>query len=142
MKARIAGLGLAAAVTLAGCGSSLSPGQLQTMATRSCALTARQLDRIATPSSVTAGQRFLDQGAQALRREVSELRALHATGRFGKAVRITGEELSALDFTVRGLRTGNDPVVAIKTLQARLKPLEAQADRDWRALGIRACAAG
>jgi hypothetical protein len=141
VKVRIAGLGLVAAVTLTGCGgSSLSPSQLRAVATRSCTLTARQLDRIATPTSVAAGQRFVDEGAHALGREVSELRALHATGTFGEAVRITGEELAALDFTVHGLRAGNDPVVAIKTLQARLGPLEARGDEIWRSLHIPTCA--
>ena len=140
MRVRIAGLGLVAAVALAGCGgSSLSPSQLRAVATRSCTLTARQLDRIATPASVAAGDRFLYQGAHALGREVSELRALHATGTFGEAVRITGDELSDLDFTVHGLRAGNDPVVAIKTLQARLGPLEQRADQAWSSLRVKAC---
>ena len=140
MRVRIAGLGLVAAVALAGCGgSSLSPSQLRAVATRSCTLTARQLDRIATPASVAAGDRFLYQGAHALGREVSELRALHATGTFGEAVRITGDELSDLDFTVHGLRAGNDPVVAIKTLQARLGPLEQRADQALSSLRVKAC---
>jgi hypothetical protein len=141
VKVRIAGLGLVAAMTLTGCGSSsLSPSQLRAVATRTCTLSARQLDRIATPTSAAAGQRFVDQGAHALGREVSELRAVHATGTFGEAVRLTGEELAALDFTVHGLRAGNDPVVAIKTLQSRLGPIEARADEIWRSLHIPACA--
>ena len=140
VRVRLAGLGVAAALAVTGCGSSsLSASQLRDVATRSCTATARALDRIATPSSVAAGQRFLNQGANALSGEVSELRALHATGTFGRAVQITGAELSELRSTVRGLHAGNDPVVAVKTLQARLGPLEASADQAWRALGIKAC---
>ena len=76
-----------------------------------------------------------------------ELKALARLQPGGDAARIYAgavtdgrEELQALRFTVKGLRAGNDPVVAIKTLQQTLTPPESRADDAWGSLGIEACA--
>lgn len=132
--------GLLAALALAGCGSSgLSGGQRRAAATRICTLAAQRLRAIALAEAPAAGRRFLIRGIAVLGPEVSQLRALGATGLFGEGVTASSAELAALRFTVRGLRAGNDPVVAIKTLQQRLVPLEARANGAWRRLGISAC---
>lgn len=132
-------LGALVALAVAGCGSSsLSASQLRARATPICKLAARQLSAIPAPALPSGGARFLSQGIAALAPELSRLRALHSTGD-RDALAATTAELGALRSTLRGLRAGNDPVVAIKTLQQQLSPLEARADGDWRALGVLAC---
>ncbi len=61
------------------------------------------------------------------------------SGDFHAAVQATDAELTALRSTLRGLRAGNDPVVAIKTLQEQLKPAEAEAGTAWTTLQLPAC---
>ncbi|MGH2870100.1 MAG: hypothetical protein ACRDNK_21330 [Solirubrobacteraceae bacterium] len=132
--------GLLAALALASCGSSgLSASQLRTSATRLCGAAAAREASIAFPERPSAGQRFLSRGIAALEPEVTELRELGAGGTFRSAVTATSAELAALRFTLKGLRAGNDPVVAIKTLQQRLLPLETKANQAWQTLGIPAC---
>ena len=46
---------------------------------------------------------------------------------------------AALRSAVKGLKTGGDPVVEIKSLQHRLAPLEARADDAWRSVDVDAC---
>ena len=48
-------------------------------------------------------------------------------------------ELAALRSSLKGLRAGNDPVVAIKTLQQQLIALEQRANGAWRTLKVPAC---
>jgi hypothetical protein len=132
--------GVLAALTLASCGSSgLSASQLRASATKLCNAAVARSAGIALPEVPSAGQRFLSRGIAVLTPEVTELRELGATGTFRDAVTATSAELAALRFTLKGLRAGNDPVVAIKTLEQQLLPLEAKANRAWQALGIRAC---
>jgi hypothetical protein len=38
------------------------------------------------------------------------------------------------------VKAGNDPIVAFKTLQTQLAPLETRARPAWRALGVPGCA--
>jgi hypothetical protein len=45
-----------------------------------------------------------------------------------------------LQSSLKGLKAGNDPIVAVKTLQTQLAPLEKQAGAAWRALGVPECA--
>ena len=58
---------------------------------------------------------------------------------FSRARTATEQELKALQSSLKGLKAGNDPVVAIKTLQAQLVPLEKRASAAWLALKIPAC---
>jgi hypothetical protein len=59
---------------------------------------------------------------------------------FQSARATTGQELKVLQSSLTGLKAGNDPIVAIKTLEAQLAPLEKQARTAWQALSIPACA--
>jgi hypothetical protein len=45
-----------------------------------------------------------------------------------------------LQSSLKGLQAGNDPIVAVKTLQVQLAPLETKARAAWRALGVPGCA--
>jgi hypothetical protein len=54
-------------------------------------------------------------------------------------VEATSAELTALRSTLKGLKAGNDPVVAIKTLQQQLAPAEMKASIAWSALELPAC---
>jgi hypothetical protein len=129
------------ALGTAGCGNSvLSTAQMRTDATRICRLTANQTSAIVTPADPNSGERFLSRGVAALAREVVELHALRTTPAFADAVDGTAAEVAALRFSLKGLRSGNDPVVTIKTLQQQLAPLELRSSRAWGALGVPACA--
>jgi hypothetical protein len=55
------------------------------------------------------------------------------------ALRATDRELAVLRSTLKGLKAGNDPVVAIKTLQHDLDPAEDAAATAWHAVGVPAC---
>jgi hypothetical protein len=134
------------AVVLAGCGSSsLSASRLRVRATVICNRAHVRTDAIATPGLPSQGERFLSRGAAALAPELTALRRLRApddlAGDYRRALEATAGELGALRFTVTGLEAGNDPVVAIKTLQQRLAPREQTGDAAWRALKIPACSA-
>jgi hypothetical protein len=128
----------------AGCGSSsLSSAQLRSRATQACDLTNRRLGQIPTPQVPGAGAAFLSRGVAALRPELAALERLHAGGAaadpYSRALAASDQELKALQSSLKGLKAGNDPVVAIKTLQQQLAPLEARGIAAWRALGIPAC---
>ncbi|MGZ4166947.1 MAG: hypothetical protein ACXVR1_12740 [Solirubrobacteraceae bacterium] len=138
-------LALALALATAGCGgsSSMSARQLRTKATRACTVATQRLDRIPTPKVPSEGAAFLRRGISALAPELAALALLHPDGQLGeqfsRARATTERELKALQFSLKGLRTGNDPVVAIKTLQAQLIGLEKRASAAWLALNIPAC---
>ena len=133
-------------LTLAGCGgsSSMSEKVLRTKAARVCSVATQRLNSIPTPQVPSAGQSFLRRGIAALRPELTALSAIHPSGElgihFGKARDATEQELKVLESSLKGLKAGNDPIVAFKTLQTQLAPLEKQASTAWRALGVRACA--
>ncbi len=139
-------LALALALALAGCGgsASLSETQLRTKASKACTVANQRLNLIATPQVPSQGAAFLRSGVAALSPEVTALAVLHPTGEMGTqfdtARTATRKELAALQSTLKGLKAGNDPIVAIKTLQTQLAPLEKQATAAWRALKINACA--
>ena len=134
------GAGALATLALASCGSSsLSPAQIRSRATKICTATARRTGKIATPASPDGGLVFLNRGIAAIDREVTQLRALHATGTARTAVDGTAAELAALRFTLKGLHASNDPVITIKTLERRLAPIEQRTNAAWRKLDIRAC---
>jgi hypothetical protein len=135
---------LMAGVLVTGCGShTLSDRQLRTRATRICKLATRRTDRITTPMAPAQGAEFLSHGIAALTPELTALQRLSApedmSGDYRDAVDATGAELTALRSTLKGLRAGNDPVVAIKTLQQELTPAEAKASRAWTTLELPAC---
>ena len=58
---------------------------------------------------------------------------------YARALAATKQELGALESAVKGLKAGNDPVVAIKTLEQQLLPLEQRAASAWTAVGVPAC---
>jgi hypothetical protein len=129
---------------VAGCGSSsLSDTQLRANAARMCSAAQRRAEQISAPKRPADAVRYLSHGITALTPQVTALRALPASGdlakRYRSAVDAVDAELRELRSAVRGLKSGNDPVVAIKTLQERLAPLERRADASWRAIDIPAC---
>jgi hypothetical protein len=135
---------LVVALLAAGCGSaSLTDGQLRSRASRICALASQRTDRIPTPTSPRKGALFIRRGIAAMAPELTALQRLRAptdmSGDYRDALRATGAELIALRGTLKGLRAGNDPVVAIKTLEQQLKPAEAKAAGAWTALELPAC---
>ena len=135
---------LLAAALLAACGSTaLTDAQLRSRAGRICALATRRTDRIATPTTPTQEAEFVSRGIAAMAPEVSALRRLRAPGGmaddYRDAVEATSSELTALRSTLKGLKAGNDPVVAIKTLQQQLAPAEMKASIAWSALDLPAC---
>jgi hypothetical protein len=135
---------LTLALGLAACGSSsLSDPQLRTRAGRICNAARAATDRIPTPALPSKGAPFLSRGIAALAPELTSLARLRPGGDAAKiyagVLADSRQELQALRFTLKGLRAGNDPVVAIKTLQQRLAPLQSRADDAWGSLGIEAC---
>jgi hypothetical protein len=135
---------LLAAALLAGCGSTaLTDTQLRSRAGRICALATRRTNRIATPTTPSQEARFVSLGIAAMAPELTALRRLRAPGGmaddYRDAVAATSAELTALRSTLKGLKAGNDPVVAIKTLQQQLAPAEMKASIAWSALELPAC---
>jgi len=132
------------ALLLGGCGSgSLSDTQLRGRAGKICETAQRSSESIAAPTDPTKGQPFLRRGIVALAPQVAALRRLKASSdlqdEYAAALRATDHELALLRSTLRGLEAGNDPVVAIKTLQDQLGPAEDAARRAWNELGVPAC---
>lgn len=140
VRVRPVALGLLAVPALAGCGgSSPTASQLRTRATQVCNVAARRLNNIPTPVQPSQGAAFVTRGVAVLSRELTALRAMHAPSSFHDAVTAKAAELALLRSTAKGLKAGNDPVVAIKTLQTQLAPVEARDDLAWEDLGILAC---
>jgi hypothetical protein len=141
-----AALVLVLVVAAAGCGGSSSTGvrQLRTRAARVCMSATERLNRIPTPQVPSEGAAFLRRGIAALGPELAALSAMHPGGELGvhfdTARKATEQELQVLQSSLKGLRAGNDPIVAVKTLQTQLAPLEKQAGAAWRAVGLPGCA--
>ncbi len=139
-------LALALALAAAGCGSSssMSARQLRTDTGRVCTVATQRLNGIPTPQVPSQGSSFLRRGIATLKPEISALAVLHPTGEMAthlqRAQAATEQELKVLQSTLKGLTAGNDPIVAFKTLETELAPLEKQAGAAWRALGVPACA--
>jgi hypothetical protein len=136
--------GLLAAAALSACGSTaLTDSQMRSRAGRICNVAAERTNRITTPTRPTQEASFLSRGIAALTPELTALRRLRApddmADDYRDAVEATGAELAALRSTLKGLRAGNDPVVAIKTLQQELAPAETKASIAWSALDLPAC---
>jgi hypothetical protein len=132
-------------VLLAGCGSApeLSDTQLRVRATSLCSASNRKTARIDTPGSPAAAEAFLKRGIAVLTPELAGLRGLRAPGDladvYQTSVDAFSRKLDALRSTVGKLRAGQDPVVAMKTLQQRLTPIESTEDGAWSALRVPAC---
>ncbi len=139
-------LALALALAAAGCGgsSSMSARQLRANAARVCTVATKRLNRIPTPQVPSEGAAFLRRGIAALNPELAALSAMHPGGELGvhfdAARKATEQELKVLQSSLKGLKAGNDPIVAVKTLQTQLAPLEKQAGAAWRALRLPGCA--
>jgi len=134
----------AAALLLVGCGSTtLSSKQLRTRATSMCTVAARKAGNIPTPTDPAGGAGFLRRGVAALSPEVAALKRLKPPSDvadvYENSVKGLEQQLSLVSATIQHLRRGQDPVVAMKTLQQRLSPIEASVDGGWRTLGIPAC---
>jgi outer membrane murein-binding lipoprotein Lpp len=128
----------------AGCGSSpLTTSELHNDATRVCRLANRQIDQIATPTSPAGTLAFLRRGIAALTPELAGLRSLHPSSDvadvYTAAVKSLGQQLAYLTDAMRDLKNGEDPVIALKTLQQELAPVVTQANGGWDALQIPAC---
>jgi len=137
---------VAVALAVAGCGGSnaTSADQLRSQAAHACTAAKRKLDRIPPPTVPSDGAMFLRRGIAGLSPEVTALTRLHPAGElqpaFSRARTAIEQELKALQSALKGLKAGNDAVVAIKTLQAQLVPLEKRARTAWMELKIPACA--
>jgi hypothetical protein len=132
------------ALLLSGCGSSsLSDTQLRHKASRICATAQRSSQAIAAPTDPSQGEPFLRHGIAALTPPVAALHKLKASSdlqaAYATALQATDHELALLRSALRGLQTGNDPVVAIKTLEDELGPAEDAAARAWRGVEVPAC---
>jgi hypothetical protein len=144
---RLAALATLLALGLIGCGgaktTSLSEQQLQKRATALCATAARRAGRIPTPSNEDQGADYLNRGIAALKPELAGLRTLKAPDDvadvYAAIMTAFSKQLDELKKTVRKLHSGEDPVVAWKTLQTKIAPLEATEDSAWRTLDIPAC---
>jgi hypothetical protein len=137
-----AALSLALGLTACG-GDTLSTRELRSKATNFCTLANKQTIRLAPPTAPTGAAAFISGGAAILRPQLAGLRALHAPSDlaqvYNTAIDGFARKLDALDAAARDLKAGEDPVIAMKTLQTRLTPLEQQEDGAWQALEIPAC---
>jgi hypothetical protein len=121
----------------------MSARQLHAGATRACTAATQRLSAVRTPRLPSDGAAFLRRGIAAMQPELTALATLHPDGELGRqfdsARKATQRELAALQSSLKGLKAGNDPIVAIKTLQAQLLPLEKQATAAWLALKMPTC---
>jgi hypothetical protein len=136
----------ATAVLVGACGSATPPPslvQLRAQGARICRAAGGRLRRIPTPRTEVGGETFLTSAIAVLGPELRRLRKLSAPGDsadvYRAALDATADELDALRGAVRALDRQQDPVIAFRTLQQRLGPLEAQADSAWQALQIPTC---
>jgi hypothetical protein len=134
----------AVAVIVLGCGSQpLTDSQLHSVATRLCSTATAQTDRIATPASPAETEAFLQRGIAAFTPALSGLRQLRPPSEvadvYSASVKAFGQKLSYLKDAEAALRKGEDPVIALKTLQHELTPLESQENGGWEALQLPAC---
>lgn len=148
-RATTAGALALAALLVAGCGGSvsLSEKQLRSRATALCSAAARRAGRIPTPKAPGGdGIVFLNRGIAAMKPELAGLRTLRAPSELSDVYRTSlvafSKKIDALEQTVHKLHSGQDPVVAWRTLQQHLSPLEATEDGAWRALQVPACLNG
>jgi hypothetical protein len=142
---RITVVVVALSLCLSGCGSgTLTAGELRTKATVVCRTAVRHSDRIALPSSNTAGSTFLAEGIAVFRPELVALRKLAPPHRLAEAYRAAladaNQQLDALIATDHNLQSGGDPVVAIKQLDIELAAINLRDHAAWTTVGVPACA--
>lgn len=135
---------LAAALALAGCGSTvLSDPQLRADAGRICSVTRKQTDRIPVPSTPTGGEAFLQRGVAPLSAELAALGRLRppkaAEAEYRAAVGAVAQQLQTLDRALASLRHGSDPRQIFPGIAGRLSPFEVRANGAWTRLQIPAC---
>jgi hypothetical protein len=134
----------ALALALTGCGSSpLSTSALRNRATRVCQLASPRADSIPTPTLPVQAMTFLKRGIAVLQPELNGLVKLRPGGQaaqpYATALQAFRRELAMVKDTAGSLRRGGDPVIAVKTLERQLEPIEAQGNAAWEALEIPAC---
>ena len=143
MRRRALGVAIALSVgvvvVVAGCGAGLTAAQVRNRATQTCERAAYRSAAIRLPGTPSGGRRFLGQGIAMLAYETRALRSLGDHGSIHVAVSAMAAELAALRSSLKGLRAGNDPVVAFKTLQQQLAGPELRANTAWRTLRVPAC---
>jgi hypothetical protein len=140
-------LAVPAMVLIAGCGSTgLSDIQVRDRAAALCATATRQTDRIDPPHAPAQGAAFLTRGIAVFNPELARLRSLRPpadlAGNYTTSVDAFSRELADLELAVHSLHAGEDPVLAIRTLQRRLCPIESTQDRAWGALQVPTCLDG
>ncbi|MGI8429550.1 MAG: hypothetical protein ACR2OB_09665 [Solirubrobacteraceae bacterium] len=133
-----------ALLAICGCGGTLlATTQLRAQAAGICAATQARTDRIRAPGTPAGAAVFIKQGTGFLSGELARLRTLQAasdlSGAYRTALSAFSRKLDALRDGARALGRGGDPLIAVKTLEQRLVPIEAQEDHAWRMLGIPAC---
>jgi hypothetical protein len=120
--------------------------RLQRQATRICRSSNQRFARIPTPTSAAGAEVFVQQGIVVLRPQLRRLRRLRAPSDvadvYGAAVDALSRKLTALERASHTLKHGADPIIATKTLQHQLTPIETQEDNAWEALEIPACLNG
>jgi hypothetical protein len=136
--------GLLGAGLLAGCGRKpLSSNELARRATEVCQLAAAQTGRIPTPARPEDSALFLKRGIAVMTGELAQLRALRPPSDVADVYAVSissfAQKLEYLNKTVHALAGGEDPVIAMRTLQQNLAPVEKDEDGAWRALEIDAC---
>jgi hypothetical protein len=136
-----------AALAAGGCGgSSGSASRVRAGAGRVCDRALARDARIQPPALPAQTPAFLRRGMAVLGQELSALRRLQAPsdqgGAYAAALHALTAEHAILARTVHDLGGGADPLSAIKTLQRRLAPVEADGDAAWRTLGVPACVTG
>ncbi len=124
---------------LAGCGSGLTSVPVRHRATQICQRAAGRAAAIRLPASPDGGRHFLARGIAVLGPEIRALAGLGDHGSLHAAVSAMQAEVTELRSALKGLRAGNDPVVAIKTLQQHLVGPERRANTAWRTLRVPAC---
>jgi hypothetical protein len=131
-------------VALTGCGSKpLSTGELETQATRVCALASRQTDRIRSPASPAGSELFLRQGIAVLTPALAQLRKLHpppdVADVYTASLAAFAKKLGYLKAAAHDIAGGQDPVGTMQTLRQQLAPLLSQENGGWQALNVPAC---
>jgi hypothetical protein len=134
------------ALALAGCGSApLSTGALRTRAARVCQLASARAQGIPTPTLPVQANTFLKRGVAVLAPELMALIKLRpgaeASPTYTTALQAFRRELAMVKDTAESLRRGGDPVIAVKTLERQLAPLQARENAAWESLQIPACLA-
>lgn len=134
------------ATLIGGCGASsrLSANELMRRATRVCQEAAAQTARIPSPSGPDETALYLKRGIAVMKPELEQLRALRPPGDVADVYRVSmttfARKLEYLNAAVHDLAGGEDPIIAMRTLEKNLAPVQSQEDGAWQALQIAACA--